>query len=179
MGRADEVLPFASNALCALASPSFSLQGKALALRLLDTDVRMGTSTPNADPSGDYAFRMFELMEETGAAGAGSASMLKGKALQLTGGADSPRPPPGRNTYGHLVATGKADVFITYCTNAILAQREEPQLQILAVPRSVNVVARYGLALLAPVREPAKAYAQYLLDARGQAILSSYGFSPP
>ena len=55
-GRAPGVSAFARNALCVLAAPAFSLQGKTLALRLLDADVRVGTSTPKADPSGDYAF---------------------------------------------------------------------------------------------------------------------------
>jgi ABC-type molybdate transport system substrate-binding protein len=72
--RAEEVRPFARNALCVLASPSFSLQGKSLARRLLDPDIRLGTSTPRADPSGDYAFEMFERIESSGAAGPGSAA---------------------------------------------------------------------------------------------------------
>ncbi len=178
-GKAAEVLPFARNALCALAAPTFDLRGKSLAARLLDGDVRVGTSTPKADPSGDYAFRMFDLIESTGAAGSGAAATLKGKALQLTGGPDSPRPPAGRNAYGHLVASGQADVFITYCTNATLARRDEPQLRVLQVPEAINVSARYGLALLGPAEAPAQAYARYLLGPQGQAVLASYGFSPP
>ena len=66
-GRAPSVSAFARNALCVLATPSFSLQGKSLALRLLDADVRVGTSTPKADPSGDYAFTMFDRIESSGA----------------------------------------------------------------------------------------------------------------
>lgn len=178
-GRAEQVAPFASNALCLLAAPSFRLDGKGLVDRLLDDDVRVGTSTPGSDPSGDYAFRFFELIEETGAAGHGSADRLKAKALQLTGGAGSPRPPPGRNAYAYLVATGQADVFVTYCTNATLARREEPQLQVLAVPSAINVSARYGLALLAPVTGAASAYARFLLGPQGQSILSRHGFGPP
>ncbi len=178
-GKATVVSPFARNALCALAAPQFDLRGKPLAERLLDADVGVGTSTPKADPSGDYAFRMFELIESTGAAGPGAAATLKGKALQLTGGADSPRPPAGRNAYGHLVATGQADVFITYCTNATLARREEPRLRVLPVPEAIKVSACYGLALLDGPHGPAPAYARYLLGPQGQAILASFGFSPP
>ena len=55
--------------------------------------MKLGTSTPKADPSGDYAFRMFERIETSAAAPAGAAERLKAKALQLTGGPDSPRPP--------------------------------------------------------------------------------------
>ena len=177
-GRAAAVSAFARNALCVLATPAFSLRGKTLTLRLLDADVRVGTSTPKADPSGDYAFRMFDRIESSGAAGPGSAAALKAKALQLTGGPDSPAPPPGRNVYGELVATGQADAFITYCT-ATLARREHAKLQVLTVPEAVNVSARYGLALLGPVSADARAYMQFLLGPKGQDILASHGFSAP
>jgi len=178
-GRAASVAAFARNALCVLATPSFSLQGKSLALRLLDADVRVGTSTPKADPSGDYAFTMFERIESSGTAGPGSAAALKAKALQLTGGPGSPAPPAGRNVYGELVAGGQADAFVTYCTNAIAARREHPALQVLTVPETVNVSARYGLALLEPANADAQTYAQFLLGRNGQAVLAVHGFAPP
>lgn len=178
-GKADRVRAFTRNALCVLAAPGFSLQGKALAMRLLDADVRVGTSTPGADPSGDYAFSLFDRIEVTGAAGPGSAIRLKRKALQLTGGQDSPRPPAGASVYGELVASGQADVFVTYCTNAALARRERPSLQVLDLPAAINVTAPYGLTLLTPVSAPAQAYARYLLRPDGQAILASHGFSAP
>ncbi len=178
-GRTLAVSAFARNALCVLATPAFSLQGKTLAQRLLDADVRVGTSTPKADPAGDYAFSFFDRIESTGAAGPGSAAALKDKALQLTGGPSSPPPPPGRNVYGVLVAAGQADAFITYCTNATLARREQPLLQVLQMPESINVSARYGVALMRPSSADASAYVQFLLGPKGQAILGSHGFSPP
>jgi Bacterial extracellular solute-binding protein len=58
----------ARSALCALAAPGFELRGKSLAERLLDADVEIGISTPKADPSGDYAFEMFERIENNGVA---------------------------------------------------------------------------------------------------------------
>lgn len=178
-GRAGNMLPFTRNALCVLAAPGFSLQGQTLGQRLLDPAVKLGTSTPQADPSGDYAFTMFEKLEATGSTGPGSAEALKRKALQLTGGPNSPKPPAGRNVYGDLVASGQADAFITYCTNASAARREHPQLQVLAVPAAVNVSAVYGLVLLNPATPPAQAYAQFLLGPQGQAVLAAHGFSAP
>jgi ABC-type molybdate transport system substrate-binding protein len=178
-GKAVAVAPFARNALCVLATPTFTLQGKALAQRLLDTDVRVATSTPRADPAGDYAFTMFERIESTGAAGAGSAAALKAKALQLTGGPNSAPPPPGRNVYGVLVAAGQADAFVTYCTNAAQARREEPRLQVLPVPETINVSALYGMAAMNGANADARAWAQFVLGAQGQAILATHGFSAP
>ncbi len=178
-GRADAVRAFARNTLCGLAAPGFSLQGRSLAQRLLDADVRVGTSTPKADPSGDYAFQLFERIEATGAAGAGASAALKAKALQLTGGPDSPKPQPGRSLYGALVAGAQADVFITYCTNVAQARQEYPALQSLPVPEAINVGARYGIVTLQPASAAATAFVTYVLGADGQQLLARHGFSPP
>lgn len=178
-GKAERVVPFARNALCALAAPTFSLQGKPLAQRLLDGDVRVGTSTPKADPAGDYAFEMFERIERTGAGAPGSAQQLKAKALQLAGGPQHAPPPPNRNVYGVLMAEGQADVFITYCTNATIAQREVPSLQILPVPEAINVSALYGIAAIRPVSAGAQRFVDFVTGEGGQQILRSHGFSAP
>lgn len=178
-GKAEQVLPFARNALCVLASPGFSLQGKTLAQRLLDADVRVGISTPKADPAGDYALEMFERIESTGTAPAGSAQALKSKALQLTGGPNSPPPPEGRNVYGVVMAQGQADAFVTYCTNVAIAMREVPQLQRLTVPDTINVSAQYGLATIKPVGAEAQRFVEFVRGPQGQALLARHGFSPP
>lgn len=178
-GKAEAVRPFARNALCALASSTFALQGRTLAQRLLDNDVRVGTSTPRADPSGDYAFQMFERIESSGAAGAGSAAALKAKALQLTGGPSSPQPPAGRNLYGMLVDEGKADVFITYCTNAAEAKQQFPSLQVLTIADTINVAAVYGIATVRPESPAARSFVDFVTGPQGQKILGTYGFSAP
>ncbi len=80
--------------------------------------MRVGSSTPKNDPSGDYTWAMFEKAEK---AASGAFATLSNKALKLVGGADSPPPPKDRSVYTMLMAEKKADVFLTYCTNAILA----------------------------------------------------------
>lgn len=181
-GHADSVQAFATNALCGLATPGFRLNGRPLATRLLDADVRVATSTPKADPAGDYAFRMFERIEASGAGPAGSAQALKTKALQLTGGPaapGAPAPPADRSLYGQLMADGRADVFITYCTNAAQARREVPGLQLLDIPPALNVAARYGVALMRPVTPSARRFIDGMLSTEGRALLAGHGFSAP
>ena len=41
--------------------------------------------------------------------------------MQLTGGPDSDPAPEGRNTYAWVMESDRADLFLTYCTNAVLA----------------------------------------------------------
>ena len=120
-GWGGPVALFARNRLCALAQPE--ARGRArrrCSTCMLDPAVRLGTSTPKADPSGDYAWQLFEKAE---ALRPGSFATLDAKALQLTGGPDPPKPPEGRNTYGWVMAQDRADFFLTYCTNAVLAQQ--------------------------------------------------------
>ncbi len=176
-GRAEPVQRFARNALCALAAPSFDLQGATLVERLLDPAVRVGTSTPLADPSGDYALALFDRIEASGIAGAAAA--LRAKALRLTGGPDCARPPLEGNVYGAIVAAGWADVFITYRTNAAVACHERPQLQEFAIPPALEVTADYGLVVLKPAEPAAQRFAAHLLSGTGQARLRELGFEPP
>ena len=87
---------FARNALCAITRQGLEVTPDTLLDRLLDPAIRLGTSTPRADPAGDYAFALFARAE---ALRPGAKATLEGKALLLTGGPDSPRPPAGRDLY--------------------------------------------------------------------------------
>ena len=175
-GKAASVRRFARNALCALASPKLDVSSETLVERMLDPAVKLGTSTPKADPSGDYAFEMFERI---GQQRPGAAKVLSEKALQLTGGPQSPPPPAGKNVYGMLVAEGQADVFITYCTNATAALREQPALKVVQVPAAINVGASYGVATLRAAGPQATTFVDFLVGPGGQAILARHGFAPP
>ena len=117
-GKASPVVLFARNRLCALARPGLAVTSDNLLERMLSADIKLGTSTPKADPSGDYAFEVFAKAE---ALKAGSRAALERKALQLTGGPSSAQPPDGRSAYGWHIAEGRADIFLAYCTAATVA----------------------------------------------------------
>jgi molybdate transport system substrate-binding protein len=167
---------FALNQMCALAAPGVAASPDTLLDAMLRPDVRLGTSTPKADPSGDYAWALFR---RAGMLRAGAQAVLEAKALQLTGGADSPKPPSGRGTYAWVMDQGQADVFLTYCTNAVAAQREVPRLKIVAVPEALQVSARYGLTSRSGADAGAAQLAQFILSPTAQAILRSHGFGQP
>jgi ABC-type molybdate transport system substrate-binding protein len=167
---------FALNQMCALAAPGFQASPDTLLDALLRPAVRVGTSTPRADPAGDYAWALFRRAE---ALKPGAQALLESKALQLTGGADSPKPPPGRGTYAWVMDEGKADVFLTYCTNAVAAQREVPRLGIVAVPEALQVSARYGLTWRVDGDPAAAQLAAFIQSAPAQSLLRQRGFGPP
>lgn len=174
--KSTPVVLFARNRLCALAQPRVAVDSASLLAVLLDEDVRVGTSTPGADPSGDYAFEVFAKAE---ALESGAADTLRAKALQLTGGPDSAAPPEGRNPYGWVMSEDRADVFLTYCTNAVLAARDTPGLKIVALPEPLAVGADYGLTVMNGAPEAAWHLAAFILSPEGQARLASYGFAAP
>ena len=78
-----------------------------------------------------------------------------------------------------LTAGGQADVFLTYCTNAVLAQKEEPTLATIALPDSLAVGAEYGLVVLMGAAPAGQAFADYLVGPDGRRALTAAGFSPP
>lgn len=177
-GQAGAVQRFTRNQLCVLAREGVEATPANVVDRLLDPAVRVATSTPKADPSGDYAWQMFGKVGARGGAYADAEARLQAKALQLTGGPNSPPPPAGRSVYGAILEAGQADVFVTYCTNALQARREVPTLRQIELPEDVNVAADYGVALLPGAPAAAQRFVETLLGAEGQAVLAAQGFAP-
>lgn len=180
-GRAAWARPFAANTLCLLCRAGFAPSGCDLLQLLLAPSTRVGISTPGADPSGDYALELFRRIEASGAAPPGSELRLRAKALALTGGASSRRPPgvpEGSSIYAALLLQGLADVMVVYRSNALAACQEQPALCLLELPQAWHVRAEYWLALMQPVQPAAQAFAQALLGPAGQSLLQRHGFLP-
>ena len=172
--KSGPVVLFARNKLCALVKPGLKVDSASLLERMLDPQIKLGISTPKADPSGDYAFEVFHKAE---AIKPGAQAALEKKALQLTGGATSAAPPAGRTVYGWHVAEGRADIFLTYCTNALVAQKENPGQQIVALPDNLSVGADYGLTVMNGASAAAQSSPIFIMSPEGQKILVSHGFA--
>jgi ABC-type molybdate transport system substrate-binding protein len=174
-GKSGPVVRFARNEMCALAHPLLKVDASNLLERMLDPLVKLGISTPKADPSGDYAIEIFRKAE---AIKPGARAALEKKALQLTGSPTSAAPPAGRLVYGWLIAEGKADIFLTYCTNAVAAQKQNAGQQIIELPDNLSVGADYGLTVIAGAPPAAERFANFIVSPEGEAILAGYGFAP-
>ena len=139
--RAPQV--FARNTLCALTGSDINATPATLLDTLLRPSVRLGTSTPKSDPSGDYTWELFHKAE---AIKGGAYATLDGKAVKLVGQSNSPKPPQGRLAYAWIMEQAQVDVFLTYCTNAVAAQKEVPRLKAdaseeLQAPRDRVLIA--------------------------------------
>jgi len=175
-GKSGPVVLFARNRLCALARPGLAVEPATLLDRMLDPGVKLATSTPRADPSGDYAWEMFRKADKLKP---GAFAALERKALQLTGGPNAPVAPAGRSIYEILVAEGKADIFITYCTSALEAQRQNAGQKTVALPDDLAVGADYGLTVVNRASPQAYQFAMFILSVDGQRVLARHGFAAP
>lgn len=175
-GQWQAPVVFTRNTLCALAQGTVAVTPDTLLSTMLQPQVRLGISTPKADPAGDYAWALFQKAD---ALQPGATARLEAKALQLTGGANSAQAPAGRNTYAWVMEQNRADVFLTYCTNAVAARAEVPSLQVVAVPEALQVGAAYGLTVRAGASAHAQAFAQAVLQPPAQAVFRRLGFAAP
>jgi ABC-type molybdate transport system substrate-binding protein len=176
-GLSGPVVLFARNQLCAIARPGLALTSATLLSSMLDPQVKLGTSTPKSDPSGDYAWAMFAKAD---AVVPGSRVKLEAKALQLMGGPTSAQPPDGITPYAWHLKEGRADIFLAYCTGAKEALAQLPGATSVALPPALATGADYGLTVLKSA-DAAKAdlLAMYILSSAGQTVLAKYGFEAP
>ena len=172
-GWGTPVVLFARNKLCAIVQLEVDLSTDNMLETLLSKNIRLGTSTPKADPSGDYAWKLFKRADKIKP---DSFDLLSEKALQLTGGPTSLKSPKDRNNYGWVMGEKKADAFLTYCTNAVLAAKDTQGLKIVRIPEDLFVGADYGLIVRKGAPVDGWKLAMYILSPEGQKILREYGF---
>jgi ABC-type molybdate transport system substrate-binding protein len=143
--------------------------------RLLDPAIKLGTSTPKADPAGDYTWAMFRRAD---AIRPGSYAILSAKAQQIVGGPSNSAPVDGKDPAVAALATGRVDIVIGYCTSARLRLSQMVELQVAEVPRDIAAGPEYGLAVLKGADPGASDLALLMLSPDGQQIFARYGFAP-
>jgi molybdenum ABC transporter molybdate-binding protein len=172
-GISGPAVVFARNRFCAFGRPGLNLTEGNLLDKMLDPNIKLMTSTPKADPSGDYAWLMFKRAE---AIHPGAEKALQAKALQLVGGPNSAVPPKGVNIVAWHFNEGRADLSVGYCTSATSAARQVKGMQIIDLPPALAVAADYGLTVISR-RPEAGGFAMFILSPEGQAILAKHGFA--
>ncbi|WP_428483927.1 extracellular solute-binding protein [Rhodopila sp.] len=177
-GLAGPVQTFANNQIVAVFRSGFgqTVNPSSLLGVLLDASTRVGTSTPVADPLGDYTQLIFQKAD---AVVPGAAATLDAKRDELVANPSAPPVPAGANSLVYFVDTTKTvDAFISYVTSAVQARALDPTLRIVYLPRELTVQAPFGLTVLNGASPDGQQFAQYILSPRGQQILASYGFIP-
>lgn len=171
-GKTPNVVRFVGNRLCAMAKPEVGLTSGNVLDKALSSEIKLGTSTPIADPSGDYTWKVFDKAD---ALKPGAGKALKAKALQLVGGPQSEAIPAGRSAVPYMFATGKADMFLAYCTTGQAASKEGVKLDVVNLPSALAQSADYGMAVIGKDAATAQ-LALFILSEQGQVILAKWGF---
>jgi molybdenum ABC transporter molybdate-binding protein len=172
------VTPFVRNKLCIQGMQRLRLTPATVLDRMLDPKLTLATSTPHADPGGDYAWAVFARADRVHS---GAKAILEAKAKTLVGGPGMTPAVPGHSAAAGVFLTGEADLFLGYCSNVDAMLKEVPGLVSvpLAPPLAPEGAERpvYGMVVLSdsPV---AKRFAAFVLSPTGQAILAKYGFEP-
>ena len=172
------VAPFVRNRLCVQGPGRLGLTPATLLDRMLDPSLKLATSTPRADPGGDYAWAVFPRAEKVRP---GAQAVLEAKARTLVGGPGMTAPVAGKGAVSGLFLTGAADLFLGYCSNVDAMLAEVPGLVSVPLPPPLapegEARPEYGMVVLddAPL---ARRFAAFVLSPEGQAILARYGFEP-
>jgi len=164
-GRALSVSPFASNTLCLTVRNDVLQTGDDWFTLLTRHELRLATSTPVSDPSGDYTQALFSRMGPAGEA-------VRQRAMPLVGGPDSVPVPAGRLAAEWLLIEGQADLFIGYSSYRT-ALRQVAGLTVIDIPAAYNPRVAYGCAVITP---EAERLAQFLASAQAKAVLRQAGF---
>jgi molybdenum ABC transporter molybdate-binding protein len=175
-GLSEPVVNFIDNRLVAIVKPGLSVTSGNLLDYLLNPTIKLGTSTPIKDPSGDYAQEIFRKADNIKP---GNYEILNNKALQLVGGnPNAPIVPDGKNSLVYfLKETQQADVFLAYYTSGLAARDIASDLQIVELPNNLAVRAKYGLTVLKNASPEGDKLAKYILSPDGQKVLLKYGFT--
>ena len=174
-GLAGPSVIFARNTLCVVTGAERPYDSGNLVETMLDPGVRIGTSTPTADPAGDYTWEMFHKIE---AQKPGAFATLSQKAQQLFGGPATTTPVNGRPRLLVALDNHDIDLFIYYCSGAQQIVRESSQYKSVALPPELTVGPEYGLTVSRKAQPGAGDFAMYLMSPQGQATLKAFGFIP-
>ena len=174
--RSGPVVLFARNRLCALVRPGLEVTPASLLDRMLDSSVKLGTSTPKADPSGDYAWEVFRKAEKLkpgrlSHAGEESAAAHR-RALQPARAAG-----PLGLWRTHRARCGRYLPDLLHQCAGRAAR--EPDAADRALPDALAVGADYGLTVMNGASAPAYKFAMFILSAEGQRTLAKHGFAAP
>jgi len=166
-GCAQNAETFAFNRLNLTARRTASTENADWLALLANPALRLGTSTPGCDPSGDYTWEFFtriEVLHPTMA--------LNARAKMLVGGRESLTVPTGEIASAWLIRQNFTDLFIGYAHYAQALENTD-DLRILAIPDEYQRRCEYQLALINADAEP---LTQFITGALGQRFLRDAGF---
>lgn len=177
-GKATSPVVFTRNALCVTTLPGAGYTSANLLDRLMAPGVRIGTSTPGADPGGDYAWAFFARADTVRP---GAKAALEARAQKLVGGAVPTKVPGGGDAVTYFLQHHQVDVFFGYCSSHNATPN--PALTKVEVPANLAVPVDYGMSVVLRDTDPSRLasayrFALFAMTPAAQAQLPRFGFHP-
>ncbi|MGO4668381.1 substrate-binding domain-containing protein [Bosea sp. 2RAB26] len=174
-GLFDEPICFARNPFCAVVRRNLGIQSAGLIDAMLNPALMLATSTPGADPSGDYAELVFARIDRLRP---GAGALLAAKARRLLGGGFASEVPAGRAPAAWLIETGQADIVLGYQSGTLGLDPSGPCAPV-DLPQGCAVTASYGLAVARGTGQRGYGLAAFLTGGQAGALLYCNGFIAP
>ena len=135
--------------------------------KLMDPNVALTTSSPHADPAGDYTWKMFKIINKQFP---GAFKKITGHANHLL---DAALVMP-------LLASGNTDLGILYTSQLLELKRSGAKINIIAIPRKYNTHAKFTVSVLnqSKYKSLDEDFIKLLFSKKGKKILTYWGFSP-
>ena len=138
---------------------------------LFDESLRLATSTPIADPCGDYTWHLFELLEK---AYPEPGRLLKQRAMPLVGGENSAVViPKGEIASKYVLQNNHADMMIGYAN--YMHKLANENLRFHHFPPEFNIKATYSAAQLSE-NVITRLFFQFLMSDTAKRIMYQHGF---
>ncbi|MHB8232934.1 MAG: molybdate ABC transporter substrate-binding protein [bacterium] len=135
--------------------------------KLMDANVTLATSSPHADPAGDYTWKMFGIIDK----------QIPGAFEKITDHAnhllDAALVMP-------VLESGNTDLGILYASQLLELKRSGAKINIIPIPNKYNTKAKFTASVLnqSKYKPLSEEFIKLLFSKKGKKILSYWGFSP-
>ena len=135
--------------------------------KLMDPNVALTTSSPHADPAGDYTWKMFRIINRRFP---GAFKKITGHANHLL---DAALVMP-------VLESGNTDLGILYASQLLELKRNGAKINIIAIPKKYNTKAKFTASVLnqSKYKSLDEDFIKLLFSKKGKKILTYWGFSP-
>ncbi len=135
--------------------------------KLMDKNISLTTSTPNADPAGDYTWKVFKIINEQYP---GAFEKIVSHANHLLNAA----------LIIPVLVNGETDMGILYTSQILEIKRTGIKINIVPIPLKYNTKAKFTASVLnkASNKKIAREFINLLFSKKGKKILRFWGFTP-
>ena len=135
--------------------------------KLMDTNVALTTSSPHADPAGDYTWKMFRIINRRFP---GAFKKITGHVNHLL---DAALVMP-------VLESGNTDLGILYASQLLELKRSGAKINIIAITKKYNTKAKFTASVLnqSKYKSLDEDFIRLLFSKKGKKILKYWGFSP-